>query len=155
MRAFRIARSLYVNDLSGFGAYQFGGRWNSKGTRIVYFADSPALALLEILVHIPNFDVATSYALLTIDIPDSISILHPPELPVDWRNTPGPIELQRIGDQFIKDANGLVLRVPSCIIPMSSSFLVNPLHPDFAAITIIGAEPFVMEKRLFGVRTGG
>jgi RES domain-containing protein len=36
---------------SGDGARRYGGRWNSKGYRAIYMADSLALATLEIMVH--------------------------------------------------------------------------------------------------------
>jgi RES domain-containing protein len=32
---------------SGDGARVYGGRWNSRGTRLVYAADTPAAAILE------------------------------------------------------------------------------------------------------------
>ena len=36
---------------SGEGAYQVGGRWNSKGVRAVYCSTDPATAILEVAVH--------------------------------------------------------------------------------------------------------
>ena len=36
---------------SGRGAELFGGRWNAKGTAMVYASESIALAALETLVH--------------------------------------------------------------------------------------------------------
>jgi RES domain-containing protein len=36
---------------SGEGAFQVGGRWNARGTRVVYGALDPATALLEVAVH--------------------------------------------------------------------------------------------------------
>lgn len=154
MRAFRIARTQYIRDISGFGAYQFGGRWNSKGVRMLYLADSAALALLEVLVHLPNFDVATSYSLLTVEFPDSLNISDVGHLPADWRKTPSSPVLAQLGDRFISGQSDVLLRVPSCIVPMSFSILANPLHADFGRIQIVNVEEFEMEKRLFGVKTG-
>jgi RES domain-containing protein len=37
-------------QLDGEGARLYGGRWNSPGVRVAYAADSPALAVLEVLV---------------------------------------------------------------------------------------------------------
>ncbi|HMP94283.1 MAG TPA: RES family NAD+ phosphorylase, partial [Phnomibacter sp.] len=47
MVVYRIAACSYINDLSGEGAYLHGGRWNSPGTRLLYTAENPALAMLE------------------------------------------------------------------------------------------------------------
>jgi len=40
-------------DLSGGGGLQAAGRWHTRGKRIVYLADHPASAVLEMLVHRP------------------------------------------------------------------------------------------------------
>lgn len=37
---------------SGEGAALYPERWNSAGERVVYLADSPALTVLETLVHL-------------------------------------------------------------------------------------------------------
>jgi RES domain-containing protein len=39
-------------DLSGAGGLRAAGRWHSQGKRIVYLADHPSSALLEMLVHL-------------------------------------------------------------------------------------------------------
>ena len=36
---------------SGEGPFLYGGRWNSKGVRVVYCALDPAVAILEVAVH--------------------------------------------------------------------------------------------------------
>ena len=36
---------------SGIGAFQSGGRWNSKGIYAIYAALDPATAILEVAVH--------------------------------------------------------------------------------------------------------
>jgi RES domain-containing protein len=47
------------------------GRWHVRGQRVVYLSEHPALALLEVLVHleVDPADVPTSYQLLTIELP--------------------------------------------------------------------------------------
>ena len=53
MILFRLAKQKYSDDLSGLGAELTGGRWNNKGTRILYTSDSRALCTAEIAVHMP------------------------------------------------------------------------------------------------------
>ncbi|MGH8336162.1 MAG: RES family NAD+ phosphorylase, partial [Gammaproteobacteria bacterium] len=50
MRAFRIADRRHPL-LDGLGAFLNGGRWNSKGRRVIYSSETYAGALLEILAH--------------------------------------------------------------------------------------------------------
>jgi RES domain-containing protein len=52
MVVFRIVKSLNrAKDLSGMGAFKNGGRWNSKGTYMLYTSINSSLAYLETLVH--------------------------------------------------------------------------------------------------------
>jgi RES domain-containing protein len=51
MRAFRLCRSSYP-AYDGEGACRVGGRWNSKGVRVLYMSENRSLAVLEVLVHL-------------------------------------------------------------------------------------------------------
>lgn len=51
-----IDRALVREAFSGQGASEYGGRWNSPGTRVVYCSEHPALAALEKLVHIQDME---------------------------------------------------------------------------------------------------
>ena len=87
MRLWRISDHA---DLSGVGGLHASGRWHSRGRRVVYLADHPASALLEVLVHleIDVEDLPTHYQLLGVDVPDDVAItlLDERGLPDDWRN---------------------------------------------------------------------
>ena len=72
MKVFRLASEKYVDDLSGMGAEITGGRWNNRGTRVLYTSDSRALCTAEIAVHMPIGLIPKDYCLLTLDIPDKI-----------------------------------------------------------------------------------
>src|SRR5215475_3168606 len=73
-------------DLSGAGGLKAVGRWHYAGRRIVYLAEAPAAALLEVCVRTSANDVPPEFTLLKIEGPDvnipSVSIVN---LPMDWR----------------------------------------------------------------------
>ena len=52
MRLYRICHVCYLEDLRGLGAsYRDGARWNEPGFPIVYFAETPSVAMLEMAQH--------------------------------------------------------------------------------------------------------
>ena len=53
MRFWRITRRRFAsNAATGEGARLYGGRWNSRGVRVVYASTSLALAAVETFVNI-------------------------------------------------------------------------------------------------------
>jgi RES domain-containing protein len=47
-KAWQIVKTRYAaSAFDGEGARRFGGRWSSKGVRVVYTAESVALAVLK------------------------------------------------------------------------------------------------------------
>ncbi len=151
MIVFRLSKSKFAGDLSGKGAERTGGRWNSKGTAMVYTSESRALCTTEIAVHTPLGNLPLDYNLISIEIPDqvSINVLHPEELPVDWKSLPHAHSTQVIGDCFISEKKYAVLKVPSVVVQDEFNFLINPAHPESGKIKIISIEPFNFDERLF------
>ena len=151
MIVFRLSKSTYSHDLSGRGAEKAGGRWNSRGTAVLYTGESRALCTAELAVHLPLGIVPTNYALITIDIPDSAGRQEviPEELPDGWNASPPVRATQAIGDQFVREGNCLVLRVPSVVIQGDFNYLLNPAHSDFSQVKWLQTEPFGFDERLF------
>ncbi|HEX9872959.1 MAG TPA: RES family NAD+ phosphorylase, partial [Deferrimonas sp.] len=83
MQLYRLISSRFARDLSGEGARRYGGRWNPKGTAVLYTTTSVSLSVLESLVHQPTTESFLSLVLSTIEIPhDSvIQRLEPEDLP--------------------------------------------------------------------------
>ena len=52
-RLYRILRKAYGHaPFDGEGAYRYGGRWSSSGTRLSYTSEHQSLAMLEYFVHL-------------------------------------------------------------------------------------------------------
>jgi RES domain-containing protein len=151
MRVFRLVRKKYGIELSGKGAALSGNRWNSKGTELIYCADSRALAMAEVAVHLSLSILPKDYVMVEIEIPSTISIatLAKDDLPANWSSFPHVLDTQQIGDAFVANRKDCILKVPSAVVPGDFNFLINPHHPDFSAIRIVGQEDFPFDSRLF------
>lgn len=151
MRVFRLTRKKYGIALSGVGAAQSNNRWNSKGTEIVYTAESRALAMAEVLVHLSLQNLPNDFVMLEIEIPDAFKVdkLDPKQLPMGWNNFPHLRETEQIGDQFIKMHQSCILKVPSSVVPGDWNYLFNPNHSDSSQVKIISQHDFPFDNRLF------
>ena len=150
MIVYRLSAVMYASDLTGRGAELAGGRWNNKGTALVYTSESRALALLEVAVHLPLGIMARDYALITIELPDvPFSTIYKTLLPPDWKAWPPSPSTRTIGVGFVKKSEYLILKVPSALIPDEYNFLINPKHPEASALKILNIEPFVIDSRMF------
>ena len=152
MRVYRIEREKYLyTTLKGIGAALTEGyRWNSLNTYLVYTAESRALAILEVSVHLDlSEDLPTDRYYVEIAIPDEVEILalRTEDLPENWDAKPPTLETQYIGDDFVNGNSAAVLKVPSSIVPFEFNYLVNPNHPDAEKITVISKAPLTFDKR--------
>lgn len=151
MIVFRLSKSIYANDLTGKGAEKTGGRWNSKGTALLYTSSSRALCTAEIAVHVPLGILPNNYKIIAFEIPDKLKIKHlsTNELPNEWASIPPGFSTQEIGNKFVKINKFAVLEVPSVVVPGDLNYLLNPFHLDFKMIKLKSIENFGFDKRLF------
>ena len=116
---------------------------------MVYTAESRALALAEMLVHLDGAAVLPNYVVIRVEIEDAyITDLDVRELPRSWRAEPASRRSQKLGDDWIESGRSAVLRVPSVVVPGEFNYLLNPSHPDFKKLRIYGPERFSVDKRL-------
>ncbi|MRX68867.1 RES domain-containing protein [Flavobacterium resistens] len=153
MIVFRIEREKHLNTtLTGIGASMTEGyRWNSLNTRIVYTADSRALATLEVSVHLDlSEDLPTDRFYVEIEIPDEITIqeVHLNDLPTEWNSKPPTLITQTIGDDFVYYNDAAVLKVPSAVVPEEFNYLINPNHEDASKIKIINTKKMTFDSRI-------
>lgn len=150
MRVYRIAQDTYAKDLSGEGARLYGGRWNRKGTSVLYTAGNSSLAMLEKLVHIPVYVFPKNLKITILEFPDTVSTrsITLDDLPADWIYRSEHPNVLDIGDQFVSQEEFLCLRVPSAINALDENVLINPRHPDFSNVKIVDQLPIIFDKRL-------
>jgi RES domain-containing protein len=144
MILWRISRH---RDLSGAGGLKAPGRWHYTGHPIVYLAASPSAALLEVCVHTSANDVPQEFTLLKIAGPDlECGFVRPEELPQDWQTQ---LEATRdLGMAWLRKKEGLLLQVPSAIVPETANFLFNPAHIDAARFRVTDAFAYPFDVRL-------
>jgi RES domain-containing protein len=151
LKAWRITKQrLSKGAFSGEGAFRYGGRWNSPGTRVVYLASNQALAALEVLVNTESKDdlVRIPYVLIGVEFDEDWG-KKPDKLPKDWAANPAPPSAARVGDLWVRANSSALLEVPSAVIQTEKNFLLNPAHPDFTNVRIGKPEPFGFDPRVW------
>ena len=109
------------------GGLRASGRWHHAGRQIVYLAENPPGALLEVCVHTASNDLPTDFTLLQVEGPNTaVPLIDIDNFPVDW--TTNLIVTRGIGDKWIAGATSVLLRVPSVIVPRTFNYLFNPSH---------------------------
>lgn len=150
---YRIGQTKRIKDLTGEGARLYGGRWNLKGTPVLYTSDSTALATLETLVHFPLHLMPSDRSILTLGLPDNLETLaiKAEELPKSWWINPALPSLAEIGQKWIEQQRGVALVVPSSVTPTGEgrNYILNPQHPDFKYIEIVNVSSYDYDERLF------
>jgi RES domain-containing protein len=147
-----VLRAAYARaPFDGEGAYRYGGRWSSPGTRLAYTSEHQSLAMLEYFVHLDPEDAPDDLVLATADVPDDLSRkrLQAGQMPAHWRETPAPPELAQIGDEFVKKGETCLLLVPSALAVSENNWLINPQHQEFKRITVQAPEPLRYDPRMF------
>jgi RES domain-containing protein len=114
---------------SGEGAFQAGGRWNSKGVRVVYSALDPATAILEVAVHkgFKSLD-AVPHVLTALHVVDAsnVHIVRPTDVPnPNWLRPgiPGAGQ-QAFGDALLAKHKFVV--IPSVVSNHSWNLIFDP-----------------------------
>jgi len=135
----------------GEGARLEGGRWNPKGIPAVYLSDHPALAALEVFIHLKSAATKIEFVMYRVEIPIEVPVLEMTvaDLPAGWRNEPPSHETMAIGEKWIKEGKATVLKVPSVLVPAAANLVLNPRHKDFPKIRIGPAVKFSFDPRMW------
>ena len=149
----RIARRAYALDRSGAGARDAGGRWNQPGTAVIYAGGTIAIAALERFVHLAGV-VPADLVLVRVELPVRHSAERPKraDLPKDWDLVPpGPASMG-FGTAWAEERRSLVLHVPSALVPEEDNAVLNPGHPEFAAVSMAIERDFSYDARMYRPR---
>ena len=138
--------------LSGEGGLRYKARWHSAGSPIVYLAETPSGALLEVLVHLEldEGDLPNSYNLIRIGVPPEIEIavLTIPAVPPSATWKTDETITREIGDSWLHSGKTALAAVPSVIMPSTTNYLLNPRHPKAASVQILEIIPATFDPRL-------
>ena len=148
--AWRIVRARYAAAaFTGEGSRRASGRWNHRGTAMVYTAESRSLAVLEMLVHLDEDEFLKRYRLIPVTFQQSLVREMPvKDLPTNWNRYPAPDSTKEIGDAWVSLMESAVLKAPSVIVSGENNYLLNPQHADFHKIQIGTPQPFRFDRRL-------
>jgi RES domain-containing protein len=148
--AWRLVREAFRDGaFDGRGARDFPGRWNPEGLRLVYTAAAASLAVLEVLVGLNRWSALGDFVLIPARFDEKLAEALPAaSLPADWKTVPVPQSTRILGADWARSRRSAVLAVPSAVLPIETVYLLNPLHPDFAAVEVGESITFSFDLRL-------
>jgi RES domain-containing protein len=107
--------------------------------------------MAEVAVHLTLATLPDDYRMITIFLPDNISLqkLKNTDLPKDWNVFPHPSTTQILGDHFVAENKFCVLQTPSAVTEGDYNLLLNPGHKDFQKVKIVDVAKFPFDRRIF------
>lgn len=152
MVLWRLSGKAHAHAFDGGYGLLNDGRWNTVGHPVTYCSTSPALCVLEKLVHIQDPDLLPALVMVRYEVPNAMAseAVSLRDLPPNWQRLED--WTQRRGDRWHSALDAPLLRVPSAIVPLDGSpdvnVVVNHRHPAVRDIRIVATEPFAMDVRL-------
>ena len=147
---YNIRKEKYAVSLSASGV---ANRWNLDNQFVLYTGSSLALATLELVVHKSAIAVNSNYKIMVISLNISekdIYAIEIGQLPKYWKSMKAYSELQKIGSEWYRAYQFLIMKVPSAIVPQEFNYLINTHHPDFKKkVKLESVEDFLWDERLF------
>ena len=152
MLVWRISKLRHAETAySGEGARRFQGRWNPKGTPVVYTSTSRALAAVEFCVHLTVGVELEDLVMVEAQLPGSdppVRLVEPAQLPTGWRVTMDYTVTNAIGAKWFRSRSSVAAMGPSAVIDGDWNVLLNPEHPVFSQVKIGPPEPYKFDPRL-------
>jgi RES domain-containing protein len=153
MELYRIASKKHrTGDLSGRGAYNEGGRWNSPGVYALYTSQNRSLAALEILVHVEETELPPNMFIMTINVDDNAPIyeVQDAELPAGWRIAEN-LALKSLGDKIFRKNAHIGIKARSAVMPEEYNYILNPQYPGYNDLArVVNIAEYIIDVRLLG-----
>ncbi len=151
LSGWNICRAVFAKTWnSGEGAFLYGGRWNSIGTRVIYCGIDPATSILEVAVHrgfVALDTVPHKLVSFVVSDPTTVHIVQPMDVPnANWLVPGTPSAGQQAFGDALLAAHPFVL-IPSVVSSNSWNLLVNAITavPFIASVNIA---PLALDTRL-------
>ena len=140
------------DDLSGKGAESTGGRWNKKGTPLLYTSGSIALACLETVVHLGGLSpLPLNRYLVRIDVSKDAweeRVLFDPLINIGWDALPEGLVSIDWGTDWAISMASLLAQVPSVVVPEEPNIIINPKHPGASALVAAKLRRWAYDTRM-------
>ena len=150
MQLYRITREKYADSLEASGR---ANRWNKEKEYVIYAASSRALAVLELTAHRNAIMSGLTYKIVLLHLQleeekTTVAKIPLTTLPKNWNTLQNYFITQKIGSDWYKSRDKLLLQVPSAIVHQEFNYVVNTQHPDFKSRIKITQEAFRWDPRL-------
>src|ERR1700675_3757728 len=98
MTVWRLCRKKNI-AFDGEGSRLAGGRWNRRGTAVVYTSATLSLAVLEYFVNLPRAAAPQDLVAIAAEVPKDLpmTVVEDSALLRNWRKYPAPEALAEIG----------------------------------------------------------
>lgn len=157
MKLYRITKAIWLEEYSGLAgdSFRYGARFNLPNIPVLYFSETPAVAMLEMGNYLPSPQLLpASYRLGVYTLPDDVpqDEIRVEDLPPDWHRYPFMPEVQQLGSRYLRRQEALILWVPTSVVkPLGSmrNAVINPLHPAIRSLTLVDAIEDFYSQRLF------
>lgn len=147
MLVYRIVHKKYSKTLFVSG---IEGRWNSKGNKVLYCAESIALAFLENMIRRQGVGFNDDFKIMIIEVPSKskITFTNIEDLYAGWRDFNSYSQCQAQGNKWYEEGKNLLLKVPSAVLPESFNYVINSEHPEYKKVKIIDVTNLVPDPRI-------